>query len=285
MDISKLIDKAEEALRSCPVPRSGGWMLRHGPGSAYQGAKFDFDDASWAVCRGHQRPEYARLLDATVAYMKEAKATKGISILRPPPLEKRNRNSLKPKPAFLRRLQAATWMGCNVVWIAEGCESEVRPDEDHFDGGDLDETVRAMREALSPTPDLTGLTKSRDAEKWILPRLQTAMNDLGYTLTPKSGWRFAACWRLAVTDGVWERESGHPRTMALEVKLNEDTEAPLCQVVDDVSVFDAVVCVRVVTKAARDRLQLMPSSRTEAIGALQEKLPIRYLDIDASGMA
>ena len=261
-------------------------MLRHGPGSAYQGAKFDFDDASWAVCRGHQRPEYARLLDATVAYMKDVGAANGISILKPPPPEKRNRNSREPKEAFLRKLQTAAWIGCNVVWItAERNQARTWSRGESFQSGDLDESVRKMREALSPTPDLTGLTKSRDAEKWILPRLQTAMNDLGYTLTPKSGWRFAACWRLAVTDGVWERESGHPRTLALEVKLNEDTEAPLCQVVDDVSVFDAVVCVRVVTKAARDRLQLMPSSRTEAIGALQEKLPIRYLDIDASGMA
>jgi len=160
-----------------------------------------------------------------------------------------------------------------------GCDESFQP-------GDLDETVAAMQGALLPAPpDWTRLTKSRVAENKLRDRLESTLSALGYKLTPPSDWSFAACWRKAITDGVWKRESGHPRTLALEVKLKEDTEAPLCQAVDDISKFDAVVCVRVVTPLTKQKLQRVTPLQEEALRCLQKALPIRYINIDVSGMA
>jgi len=284
-DVLKLIDKAEEALRYCPVPRSGSWLQSHRPGSPYLGAKFPFDGASWVVCCGHQRPDSARLLDATVAYMKEVAATNGVAILKPP--KKSTRISREPEAEFLRRLQAAAWIGCKVVWItAEGSLAKNWACDESFEHGDLDMTVAEMRAALEPAPpDWAKLTKSLAAEKNIRDVLNNVLRPLGYKPTSRS---FAACWRNARTDGVWKRESGHPMTLALEVKLEEDIEAPLCQVVDDVSRFDAVVCIRVMTPRVRQKLQevaRVAPLQEEALRFLQKALPIRYMNIDASGMA
>ena len=293
VNVLKLIDKAEEALCYCPVPRSGSWLQSHRRVTPYLGAKFCFEDASWAVCRGHQIPGSARLLDATVAYMKDIGATNGVAILKPP--KKSTCNSREPKAEFLRRLQAAAWIGCKVVWItadtAEGslartwaCDKSFEPDD--LDKSDLDKTVAKMRAALEPGPlDWAKLTKSRDAENCIRDVLDNVLSALSYEPTSRS---FAACWRKAITDGVWKRESGHPVTLALEVKLKEDMEAPLSQVVDDISQFDAVVCIRVVTPEARQKLQevaRVAPLQEEALRSLQKALPIRYIDIDASGMA
>jgi hypothetical protein len=49
---------------------------------------------------------------------------------------------------------------------------------------------------------------------------------------PEPVRRYSGFWRRPETDGLWQRAVGIPATFALEVKLDEDMNNPLCQAVE-----------------------------------------------------
>ncbi len=89
---------------------------------------------------------------------------------------------------------------------------------------------------------------------------------------------FDGFWRKPKTDGVWKRSDGSIRSLALEVKVKEDTDAPFGQLVDDLGEFDAVLQVRlVIDEETRRGLERPGLSRVR--DSFLEHLPARIIHL------
>ena len=71
------------------------------------------------------------------------------------------------------------------------------------------------------------------------------MKPLGFEPQERPAWRFQGFWRNAECDGLWVRTGATPSRLALEVKVTEDADAPLCQAFDDLGQFDVVIAADV----------------------------------------
>src|SRR5262249_22881206 len=86
-------------------------------------------------------------------------------------------------------------------------------------------------------------------------------------------------WRGAEADGVWSHDGAPVRHIALESKLNEDSKAPLSQILDHLAhvlspgVSAGAVHVRV------HRAKRKAGQRTEAMDQLENSMLVRYLDV------
>ena len=72
-----------------------------------------------------------------------------------------------------------------------------------------------------------------------------------------------------------------PRTLALEVKVGEDVGAPLCQVLDDLGQFDAVMYIRLTTEVVRKGIQARVPAMRDAVRRLEEKAPLAVFEVEA----
>ena len=127
---------------------------------------------------------------------------------------------------------------------------------------------------------MTEIVSSRASKKAEAPIRDAVSSALAgcFQETPTAERAFDALWRHAIADGLWTRTGGHPRTLALEVKVGEDVGAPFCQALDDLGAFDAVVYVRLIseqTHAEMGRLSGLHALKAE----VQKRLPVRFIDV------
>lgn len=283
IDIQALRHEAEAALQDRRPEVVAGWPTSPSRGRAYVGAVFDFAGERWVVVRGPQRPDAARLLDATAAFRHAAGAARGLAILDPD--AKPNAKRSHAPDIFRTRFQTAAWHGLGIVWVettGPGAWSWTASEQHEL--GDLKIVAEAVHSKLLTvaTPEWALLKKSRDAEAEVRPVITQVLAGLGFKLEGRSAWRFPAFWRNSETDGLWRRTAGRfPATLALEVKVNEDAEAPLCQAFDDLGQFDAVLYVRLLSATTRTSM-LKRKGMHEAMRQVEEKLPVRYIELDVA---
>lgn len=280
IDIHALRHEAEAALHDRRPEVVAGWPTSPSRGRAYVGAAFNLGGERWVVVRGPQKPDSARLLDATAAFRHAQDATHGLAILDPE--SKPNAKRSHAAALFRTRFQTAAWHALGIVWVEAAGPGAWNwlPTKLH-EAGDLDAVTKAVLSELgtAATPEWANLKKSRDAEAEVRPVITKVLNGLGFKPEGRSAWRFPAFWRNSETDGLWRRTDGRlPATLALEVKVNEDAEAPLCQAFDDLGRFDAVLYVRLLSDATRIGLQKRKGMH-EAMKRVETTLPVRYINL------
>jgi hypothetical protein len=274
-DVDEILKKAEREVGRSKIRLSGGWSHRQRSGRAYKGAIFDHDGAKWVVCRGAQRPEYGRLLDATSCFMAVEKAEHAVAIL-DPSLGKHSKTL--PTPEVAGRLRLAAWSGLGILWSTGESDGGGLKLADPFSRGDVDDLLDGLNERLlaAATPEWAAAKNSPAAERHVRPIVDGHLGERGFEPT---GATFTAFYRDGRTDGAWARRDGQPRTVALEVKVNEDAEAPFGQVIDDLGSFDAVVHVRLLVKEpTRKKLDEVDGIR-EAREGLTQRLPVRFIEL------
>lgn len=281
-NITLLRQAAEAAIETSPRGIVAGWPISRSPGQAYTGAVFDFAGERWVVVRGPQKPDSARLLDATAAFQHAAGAARGLAILDPD--AKPNAKRSHAPDLFRMRFQSAAWHGLGIVWAeAAGPGAWSWTAGEQHERGDLKIIAEAVQSELVTTASAcTLLKKSREAEAVVRPVITQVLAGLGFNPESRSAWRFPAFWRNSETDGLWRRTDGRfPATLALEVKVNEDSEAPLCQAFDDLGRFDAVLYVRLLSETTRTGMQKREGMH-EAMKRVETTLPVRYINLPMS---
>ena len=285
-DPQALIDQARKALN--PEGRDAVGDFRRLPTSKVRGAVFNWSDQQWVACRMAQDPSAARLLDAVVAFRSTVPDAVGaVAILTAPTSSAERKGARKTSDDYVRRYQSAAWHGLGVVFVAELPKSEAArswsvgatPER-----GDFDDLARAVESQLrADSASWTRAEDSREAEGLVRPSVHRALLAAGFrrsfkdTDKPHGGKCYRGFWRRAEADGVWVRDSGVPRRVALEVKLGEDVEAPLCQVVDHLGHADAVLYVRLRQGGGATNY----GAATGAVEALQRRLPVAWIELAA----
>jgi hypothetical protein len=90
-------------------------------------------------------------------------------------------------------------------------------------------------------------------------------------------------WRRAATDGSWRIEGGDsPRRIALEVKLAEDVDWPLCQPIEALAAHDAVLVVRLVTPGVGKSLAGLAPAAKDAVARMIGALPVRSIEFNTA---
>jgi hypothetical protein len=284
-DLDALIEKAEAAL-AVSVLRVAGVFPRKTstlPVVGYTVATVDFGGETWAVCSGKQDSNAARLLDAAVAHRMGVGARYGVAILRPPSGTSKFDAGT---PEFLRAYQAAAWHGCGVLFLLETTNppsprwQTPPPPADHrrfLEGLEND-----IRGALA-TPDVIPsdfLHSSSDAECVVRPIMHRLLYRRGYNRTDA---HYASFWRRTMTDGSWRIDGGDaPRRIALEVKLAEDVDWPLCQPIEALAAHDAVLVVRIVTPGVGKSLAGIAPAAKEAVSRMTGTLPVRSIEFNSA---
>jgi len=239
----------------------------------YRGAVFEHAGERWIACGGKQRPSYARLLDATSCFMSLSNAVNAVAFLEPAV------GYTVPNGVYHSRFVSAAWHGLGTLWAPVTPELAIPgPSLEPLDALDPELVEAIRREVLvSATTDWFGAKSSRQAERYIEPVLAKFLRDRGYVSCPRE---FASYWRNGATDGAWKLKRGKPRSIALEVKVNEDVDAPFGQIVDDLGAFDAVVHVRIL-KDERTRSRLFKTPGLDDIRARFSSLPVITITLRA----
>lgn len=278
----RLLERATDALHRGGEPVAGELGAASSK-SRYLGASFDHDSVRWVVCRTALVSSNAQLLDATVALKAARGAERALAVLDAP--EGRSEPHGAP-PEYVARYRQAAWHGLGVAFatareLAEGWN--VQPVRPTGYGGWLDEVARELRDSLGRRSfDVETLSNSRTAEEVVRPMLDTILPERAFTRAPSK--QYQSYWRRPEADGVWVREERHPapHRVHLEVKLTEDDQAPFCQVLEGLGVADAVVQVRLVKRALREKLnaQLAANPWLAPLKArVEERLPVRFIEI------
>lgn len=281
-DVQKVLLEATNALKSgkqvkCAWPARGKV-----DGKVWNAATFDVDGEPWGVVSGAQRPPAAQLLDAAAAYSHHHGGRKVVAFIGPD-------DKHEHAPAeFRHRFQTAAWHGLGIVWIeSEGPGAHAWAPGGPPQKGDFEAIAtscqQALDEAVARDPGawnaLLGKRDSRAAEPDVRAAFTAAlMSAFGFAEEKKR--KFQASWRGGEADGVWRREKGVPRSLALEVKIAEDGNAPLCQVFDDLGAFDAAIHVRLVGASAK---AIAPEGMREAMARAEKALPLKYLRVHVGG--
>jgi hypothetical protein len=288
-----LIAAAEEALRTDSRPIASGVGLgKPTKRSRYEGARFKYEDRTWAVGTTRLVSSSAQLLEATIAFkhLKNAdtrfkEAERAIAILEPP-LEVTGPNGAPPD--YLLRYRRAAWHGFGVAWVTKDAIADgwtvdrVGPPTHTAWFDDLaDQVLRELGE-MCVDPD-TCKRSDHDAEPIVCPIVERLLVARGFGLQKKADLPYQAFWRVARSDGAWKRDSEDPKLVALEVKLNEDTGAPFCQVVENLGRADAVIQVRLVKRKTRDELAKLAEKHPwlrPLKAEVQARLPVRFIEWD-----
>lgn len=241
----------------------------------------------WFVCSAPQDPGRARLLDVAVL-LRAPHDLPCLAILKPPTESGR---TLELKEGYLPAYQGAAWHGLNVAVVLDDGKrtfepAAVAPAADaraRFDR--LVEEIHSELRADASTAEQGTRwllpEDSREAEALVRLTMNRVLRPKGYLRKVDGGAlgkTYKGFWRGAEADGVWTCDGSDVPHIALESKLNEDVEAPLCQVVDHLAHVTAaggggVVCVRV------HRAGRVPRERTAGMRRLEDALLVRYVDI------
>ena len=236
----------------------------------------------WLVCRAEQQPSCARLLDVAVG-LREKSNLPVLAMLAPPPDAAPLKNDASARE-YVRQYQTCAWHGCGVAFVLDDGVSSFEPYEELATRGDFDALVKKIAQQLAHdvhdqsssafwiTPD-----GSRELEALVRISVDRALRADGFkrhiddeAALPKT---YKGFWRNAEADGVWSRAEGEPQHLALEVKLAEDVEAPLCQVVDHFAHARAAVLVRGVRPKGKQ------PTMTPAMQRLTAHARVRYIDL------
>ncbi|MGE0328916.1 MAG: hypothetical protein AB7S68_41760 [Polyangiaceae bacterium] len=268
-DLPRLFQRAQAALISEPKRTiTGGWAKDPFRGRKYALAEFDFDGEPWVVTTGTQSSAYARLIDATASAMAHLERRCAVAILKSP----REPSAPIPTPRYVDRFRTASWNGLGILLHTPELDFEWNQ-TGVVPNSLIAEVARSVGRELIAAADATwaSITKSRDAEALVRP-LVSAATKQHYSEEIPAG-RFGSFWRYAQADGAWQ--TGMAGTLALEVKVNEDLEAPFGQLVDDLGQYDHALQVRFITNE-RTRRALGESSALDKVsGRFEEMLPVR----------
>jgi hypothetical protein len=277
-DVLRLIQRANAAIEKDPFPVGGGWKCRATTRAPYVGALFDWEGKPWVVCRGRQSGTRAQLLDATAGLMQARQTEHALALLtRPAEMMEGELPSLE----YQTRMRAAAWQGWDVLWVnvPEFDPKTVQLERDLGPSDPSAMTAATSAILAAASARWAEFRHSPDAEPHIRAALDPLLLRFGFRPAPRSQWSFRAFWRGATCDGLWMRESRAPRTVALEVKVSEDGDAPACQVTDDLGAFDAVIAVRLYTEeAVRHRIE-DDSNLRRAREDCTRKVPVTFLGI------
>lgn len=283
IDIPSLRRAAETALGTASHKIAAGWPVSKN-GSAYKGATFRFTGERWVVVRGPQVPDRARLLDATAAFQHAQGAEHGLALLDP---EEKPIHDSAPS-GFRQRFQTTAWYGLGIVWLeADGPGAwSWRPDDEPPTRGDLDQIAEAIEHELIQRADvehpkwveIVEAKDSKAAEPLVREAVGAVLGGRGGREAESTLRSFAGFWRSVIADGLWIRAGSAPQRIALEVKVAEDADAPLCQAFDDLGQFDAVIYVRLLSEATRRDI-VRREGMLDTQGRVQAQVPIQYIDL------
>ncbi len=253
----------------------------------WNAAEFAHGGEKWVVCQGDQDIAKAQMADATMAFKAARGADKAITIIAPDPKEQRDRAS----DEFAEQFRARAWRALDLLWAVDnGTTIDVATpavgaadERGEFDairervGRELADFKREHPRHLAQLARGT----SPAAEDTICELVRLALFPFGFKLRPEMK-KFGAFWRHAETDGSFYRGGDvSPRTLALEVKVGEDVGAPLCQVLDDLGQFDAVMYIRLTTEVVRKGIQARVPAMRDAVRRLEEKAPLAVFEVEA----
>ena len=283
--LAALLARVESALAASTTRVAGVFPRKRAtlPVGGYTATTVTIGGVTWAACRGQQDSNAARLLDAAVAHRSFVSARHAVAILQAPPGSKHDPGA----DEYLRAYQVAAWHGCGVLFLREGTPASAPrwqlpappPDHRRF----LDVVESDIRAALT-VPDAIPadfLHSSGDAECVVRPVVHRALYKRGYDRIES---HYPSFWRRAVTDGSWKIDGGDmPRRIALEVKLAEDVDWPLCQPIEALAAHDAVLVVRMVTPGVSKSLAGVSPAAKDAMAAMSAVLPVRSIEINIAG--
>lgn len=277
-----LLDRAVEVLQVAGEPVAAGLGAAGTKSRRYMGASFEHEGCAWVVCRTALVSDNAQLLDATVALKAACGAERALAILDAP------EGLTEPhgaSPEYVARYRQAAWHGLGVAF---GTVEEFRggwtvaPVRPPSYGGWLEDVLREVRGGLKTRSfDVESLGDSRAAEAVVRPVFAEVLASRGFVDAPSAQYR--TYWRRPRADGVWVRKEPRtgPRRVHLEVKLAEDDQAPFCQVFEGLGEADAVLQVRLVKRAMREKLAAQHAANPWLLvlkARVEERLPVRFLE-------
>jgi len=242
----------------------------------------------WFVCRANQDPGRARLLDVAVR-LRGQREMPCLAVLEPPANGDRR---LDVTDEYLRAYQSIAWHVFGIALVVDSpgrtfAVSDVSPTD--AARAEFEVLVTALASALHEDA-----RTAADGTRWMVPEDSREAEALvritcNRVLRPRGfrreidggdlGKKYSGFWRRAEADGVWTCKEGLVRAIALESKLNEDSEAPLCQVVDHLAHVTSsgrsggVVGVRV---HLADRVPRIPSTEIKQI---EHSMLVRYFNV------
>ena len=279
LDINAVLKAAHEAVERDAVPLSACWSSTQRNGHVYRGGVFGHGGSRWVAVRGVQNPGRAQLLDATACFKAHEEAEFAVALLDEPATALHR--TYVPSRGYRVRARAAAWRGLGILWTTttetpDAAEwQEILAYTRYAGLGDIGDRIeRAIRAAASPT--WVAAKRSPDAEKFVRPVVDRVLRAAGYEPTPVG---FATFWRYAETDGAWHSAEQVPARVVLEVKVDEDADAPFCQLIDDLGAFDVAVQVRLLLHESVRR-QLYEGGRLhDARDAFVHRLPVKLLTV------
>jgi hypothetical protein len=194
--------------------------------------------------------------------------------------------------AFLRAYQRIVWQAFGVAFVLDAPGQDfvfsdvapTGPQRAEFDqlAAEIDAALREDAGTASEGTRWMNPEDSREAEALVRLTMNRVMRPKGYRRKVDGGSRgktYKGFWRGAEADGVWTNDEAHVQHIALESKLNEDVDAPLCQVVDHLAHLmsggecGGVLCVRTHRKGHT------PKEQSPGMKQLEDALLVRYLDV------
>jgi hypothetical protein len=169
-----------------------------------------------------------------------------------------------------------------VVWNSLGVA--LVPDDHEFEPApaapetrvELSSVFRDVREAVAamPIPTEKG---SRAAEKSVISAVSPILEEIhGFRRATSSEIQFNGLWRRPIVDGLWTRTGSTLKSLALEVKRDEDVDAPLGQLAEDLGRFDAAIQVRVGSSGHAHAADLVERSNV-AKSRFAARAPARFV--------
>lgn len=247
------------------------------PTRDYRAGHFTFEGEAWVVCTAPMISSSFQLLDAAVRQRLERKAMYAVAVLGARP--ERDGKGPEPTVEYLRSYQQVAWSALGVAWVldagSQAGEFLANPAGPALERGSFAALVDRIEKKLaglhiSPRPEA-----SRAAEEIIRPRVEQALQEVDASFRPEAK-KYGGFWRRPEADGMWRRAAGIPATFALEVKLNEDINNPLCQAVEPLGQVDAMVYVRLTRPNAKSAV---PALAVEAKTLLEASAPMKYLSV------
>ena len=271
------------------VPAAWPRAVNDGQHDKWNAAEFTHGGERWIVCQGDQDIAKAQMLEATMAFKAARGADKAITIIAPDPNKPRD----GAPEEFAERFRARAWRALDLLWaVDDGTTIDVataatgggEDDRGEFDAI-RDSVGRELADFKRDQPSqLAQLARgtSPAAEGPLRDVVRRALLPFGFELRPDKEQTFQAFWRRAKTDGKFVRDGDvFPNSLALEVKVGEDTGAPLCQVCDDLGQFDAVIYIRLTTDVVRKGIEARVPAMREAVKRLEERAPLAVFEVDA----
>jgi hypothetical protein len=204
----------------------------------------------WFVCRAPQDANCARLLEVAVTLRDRHKLGADapcLAILEPP---SGKTSKLAVGNDYLHSYQAIMWNAFRVAFTLDVADRGFAPSHrtpSPKARGEFNRLIDLVDVALADDARKTDSERSfwmtpadsREAEALVRLTMDRILRKEGYQRriddkSPAKSKRYAGFWRRPEADGVWTKPNANTdvRHVALECKLTEEPEAPLCQVVD-----------------------------------------------------